>query len=200
MGRDRGWSAAQDRLVPVEGSRLSEKIREKGWSRRGVATKVKKAAKRSVTPQTLDLICSGRQRRCRAWLRATLAVVLDVGEWWLAGHPLLPPDRPPAEIRAWFRLVLKLKLQEPAHSALLNLPAAIGQASLLFDVLPRDRPTGIGAPSWAIQAARLEQRAWLRWLRGWVRARGIGAVRAALEKEPLAISGRFVDVPRFTKL
>lgn len=197
-----------DPLKPIDGGRLAEAIRYWGVSHRALA-KVLSRPRYPVHPQTLDALCSNVQPRCRASLRRALAVELEIPEAWLAGAPVgltLAEMMPNGweigrgvgkTLQAWGELVLGLKLDPAVHTALLDLPGAIGQASLATGLLTVD-PSGhiFSAPRLA-RANLREREAWLDWLRAWIDREGKAEVRAKLTRALPHLTTRFARVNRF---
>jgi hypothetical protein len=199
------WS--DDPLVPIIGRRVQEALAEAEVSRLALAIKLKRRGQR-LSAQTLDYLCAGRQRRCRAGLRRALAQELGVEERWLAGE--IPATaltggrirRGAEESLRWGELVLSLKLPEAAHAALLDLPDATGQATILAGLVQVDRSWGwtLRSPSWSRRASLLELRAWRTWLEGWIRDAGAHAVRRALAGWAEPLRERFGKVNRYLEV
>ena len=193
-----------DPLVPVVGLRVQEALTEAELSRLNLATKLKQRGQR-LSAQTLDYLCTGRQRRCRASLRRMLAEELGVEERWLAGE--IPATaltggkirRGAVDSLRWSKLVLSLNLPEPAHAALLDLPGATGQATILAGLVHVDRSWGytIRSSSWSRRASALELQAWRTWLEGWIREAGAKEVRRVLAEWAEPLRERFVKVSRY---
>jgi hypothetical protein len=163
-----------------------------------------------VKAQTLDALCSGVQRRCRASLRQALAKELGVREFWLASaayYPGLTLDNMFQGRRAygrgswkvpvaWHTMIQSLERPPAVNAALVDLPDAIGQASLLLGLLAVDETGLIHTDSRLGRAALRELEAWHEWLRGWIEVDGREKVREALIRELPHLRTRFVRVNR----
>jgi hypothetical protein len=73
-----------DPLVPISGTWLDAALQDRGISRREAARQLNRQGI-NETPQTLDNIAAGKQRKCRATLRAALAELTGLSEKFLAG-------------------------------------------------------------------------------------------------------------------
>jgi hypothetical protein len=202
-----------DPLVPIDGGRLGEAIAYWGWSHRELAKALSRPG-RPVQPQTLDYLCTGVQRRCRASLRQALALELEVLERWLASATDYPgltlenmlQDRRavgPASLWkvpiAWYRLLLSLELEPAVHAALVDLPGAIGQASLAMGLFTMDKTGLLHIDSRLLRADFRELEAWHAWLQGWIEVEGREKVRAALNRALPDLRTRFVQVDRYLR-
>lgn len=74
----------RDPLVPISGERLDAALERRNISRREAARLLKSQGV-DVKPQTLDNLVSGKQRKCRSTVRATLAELTGASEEWLGG-------------------------------------------------------------------------------------------------------------------
>jgi hypothetical protein len=202
---------ADDPLVPINGGRLREAIAYWGRSHRELA-KALSRPRRPVPPQTLDALCAGAQRRCRASLRQALAEELGVLDGWLASatdYPGLTLDNMLQERRAvgpaslwkvpmaWYQLLLSLELEPAVHAALVDLPGAIGHASLAMGLLTMDKTGLLHIDSRLLRADLRELEAWYAWLQGWIELEGREKVRAALTRALPHLRTRFVQVNRY---
>lgn len=203
-------SKRDDLLVPIDGGRLREAIEYWDWPRRELAKALSRPG-REVHAQTLDALCAGTQRRCRASLRRALANELGVLELWLAsatGYPGLTLDnmlqdrhadgRDPWKVpRAWHTLLESLELPPGVYAALIDLPSAIGQASLAMGLIAVDETGLLRIDRRLRRAALRELEAWNEWLHGWIEIDGREKVRAALTRALPDLRTRFVQVNRY---
>ncbi len=162
-----------------------------------------------IPQRTLANVATGKVESPRSNVLLRVAEFYRVSVDWLLTGEGPGPERwigyaAALESIRWADLVIALKLPEPAHSALLYLPDATGQAAMLFR-LPRlgGRPrqelpghpgvfqkAGI-APEF-ITASQLEHRAWLAFFQGWIQQAGREAVREAVLANAEAVGKRFV--------
>ena len=211
---------ADDPPVPISRKRLQEAI-DCGRTRREVAAAVTRRvesrprARGKVNPtlasQTLDNLCTpGKQVTCRASIRRELAGELGVPERWLADDAFWPHLTAEAFLStrkrygeawklpsAWSDLVLSLQLPPAVHGALLDLPGAIGQASLALGLIVVDKTGAIKADAKIGRSGLLEFEAWHSWLQAWIELEGRETVRAILTREVPNLRTRFAHVNRY---
>ena len=196
---------ADDSLVPIDSERLKSAIELTGITRRALARAVGRP------PSSIDSLCKRYQRSCRVKLRRKLAAELGVPDAWLgmaAGWEAVTPEQVLGTQKhygqswnipiAWADLVLSLKLPPAVYSAVLDLPGAIGQASLAVGLIslgeggaPEIDPS-LGRPSLR------ELEAWHEWLVAWIELAGRAKVRSALIRERRHLAIRFARVDRYS--
>lgn len=73
-------------LVPIDGQHLKALIEASEWTIPALAAEMRHRGKAGASRQTIDYICRGRNKKCRAPLRKELARELNVPEKWLSGE------------------------------------------------------------------------------------------------------------------
>ena len=202
----------KDPLVPIDHASLCQAIeRAGGTSRRALAAALARRLQPddTPTPQTLDYLCSGKQKRCRASLRSALAEELDTDELFLSGEAArlgvtidqIGPGPGFGQAgrlsREWAEMVFSLKLPVAIQSAMFDLPGAVGQASLLLGLIELDETGGPQADIQIRRASLRDLEAWHTWLKGVIDIKGAAKAGAALAKALPHIRERFSRVPRY---
>lgn len=129
-------------------------------------------------------------------------------DWLLTGQGQGPDAIDPITAAAkesvrWTELVLDLHLQEPTHSALLDLPGMIGSAAMNFRIDWQGRgarkrlpghPTAeqtVGVAPRIVEAAALEYQAWILFFEDWLAADGKAKVVRELNRDVAWLQARF---------
>ncbi len=145
---------------------------------------------RSATLQTI----AGHHRVSTDWL------LTGVGQGPDAIDPIMAAAK---ESVRWTEFVLDLHLEEPAHSALLELPGMIGSAAATFRFAWQGRGTKRRLPGHPtseltvavapriVEAAALEYRAWITFFEDWIAADGKAKVISELYKNVAWLQSRF---------